>query len=182
MALPGSPPQASPEIPLPTPSGKFELRSSWYEEHGLSPLPDYLAPYPVPKGFVRLLYGRSPVHSQSQTMGYDWLNQEVAANMLWLSAAMANFYGVEDGQMVRLENQDGLKSLSLVAVMITPGIRDDCCYLAHGFGNRSPLIPAAFLRGVSDTALMSRGAVDPASGVRGMRNNFVRVLREDSHD
>ncbi len=160
-----------------TPSGKIELLSSWNQEYGLPFFPHFMPPQSVPSGFVRLLYGRSPVYTQTRTAGDPWLHHEISENVLWLSENSAASFGVKNNQRVRLENQDGIRAITTVAVKVTPGIRDDCCYLVHGFGNRSPLIRDAFLRGVSDTSLMTRGTVDTISGVRGMRDNFVRIIK-----
>jgi thiosulfate reductase/polysulfide reductase chain A len=162
---------------FPTPSGKIELHSAWLAHNGFAPLPVFEPPAQVPEGYIRLLYGRCPVHSLTRTAGFSWLNHEVPANELWLAASLAGRLGISDGEEVRLENSDGFRTLTRVKVKVTPGIREDCCYLSHGFGNRSPLIAEAYLRGVSDTALMGRGKVDAVAGSRGRRDTFVRLLR-----
>jgi thiosulfate reductase/polysulfide reductase chain A len=161
----------------PTPSGKIEFHSSWLAHNGFPPLPGYEPPAQGPDGFLRLLYGRCPAHSLTRTAGFSWLNHEIPENELWLSASVAGQLGIVDGEEVRLENMDGFRSLQRVKVKVTPGIRQDCCYMSHGFGNRSPFVREAYLRGVSDSAIMSRGKVDVVSGTRGMRDTFVRLLR-----
>lgn len=161
----------------PTPSGKIEFHSSWLAHNGLPPLPAYEPPAQAPEGYLRLLYGRCPAHSLTRTAGFTWLNHEIPENELWLAESVATQLGVVDGEEVRLENMDGFRSLKRIKVKVTPGIREDCCYMSHGFGNRSPFIREAYLRGVSDAALMSRGKVDVVSGTRGLRDNFVRLLR-----
>ncbi|MBU0681485.1 MAG: molybdopterin-dependent oxidoreductase [Proteobacteria bacterium] len=162
---------------FPTPSGKIEFHSAWLAHNGFSPVPVYEPPATAPDGFLRLLYGRCPAHSQTRTAGFTWLNHEVPENVLWLAESLAGQLGITDGEEVRLENRDGFRSLKRIKVKVTPGIREDCCYMTHGFGNRSPFIRDAYLRGVSDSALMSRGKVDVVSGTRGMRDTFVRLLR-----
>jgi len=168
-------------LTLPTPSGKIEFYSAWLAHNGFSPLPLYVAPDQAPEGYLRLLYGRCPAHSLTRTAGFTWLNHEVPENELWLAPSVAEPLGIVDGEEVRLENRDGFRSLQRLKVKVTPGIREDCCYMSHGFGNRSPFIQDAYLRGVSDSGLMSRGRVDPVSGTRGMRDSFVRLLRS-GHD
>lgn len=160
-----------------TPSGKIEFHSAWLAHNGFSPLPEYQPPVTAPDGYLRLLYGRCPVHTLTSTAGFSWLNHEIPENELWLAASVASQLGIKDGEEVRLENIDGFRSLTRIKIKVTPGIRDDCCYMSHGFGNRSPFIQDAYLRGVSDSALMSRGKVDVVSGTRGMRDTFVRLLR-----
>lgn len=160
-----------------TPSGKVELASSWLSHNGYDSLPEYAEVMPVPEGFIRLVSGRCPVHSLSRTSGNDWLNHEIGQNVLWLSDANASKFGVQQGQRVRLETADGLKSIGLVEVLVTPGIRDDCCYASHGFGNLSPLMSEGFNQGFSVNRLLSRSQKDPVSGVCGLRDIFVRLVR-----
>ena len=60
---------------------------------------------------------------------------------------------------------------------MTPGIRDDVVFLYHGYGTRNPEMTVALDRGIDDTSLITRIAVDPESGAHGMRNNFVKLLK-----
>lgn len=60
---------------------------------------------------------------------------------------------------------------------ITEGIRRDCVYLVHGFGQRSKKLRRAAGKGASDTGLMSRVKVDPLMGGTGMRVTFVRPVK-----
>ncbi len=168
---------ADKSMALPTPSGKIEFHSSWLAHNGFPPLPVYVEPAKAPDGYLRLLYGRCPAHSLTRTAGFTWLNHEIPENELWLAELVAGKLGVVDGEEVRLENIYGFRSLKRIKVKVTPGIREDCCYMSHGFGNRSPFVRDAYLRGVSDSALMTRGKVDVVSGSRGMRDTFVRLLR-----
>ena len=75
-----------------------------------------------------------------------------------------------------LENVDRARSLP-VRVKVTEGIRRDCLYLVHGFGQRSKALRRAAEKGASDTALMSRVNVDPLMGGTGLRVNFVRPVK-----
>lgn len=160
-----------------TPSGKVELSSSWLSHNGFNNLPVYTPPMEVPEGFLRLLSGRCPVHSLSRTSGLAWLNHEISENILWISEASAARLSIKDGQQVRLENNDGVRSVNLIRVKVTPGIRDDCCYASHGFGNRSPLMGEGYNRGVSVNHLLSRSSQDMVTGVRGLRDIFVRLSK-----
>lgn len=160
-----------------TPSGKVELASSWLGHNGYETLPEYAEPLPVPEGFIRLVSGRCPVHTLTRTSGNSWLNHEISENVLWLSEGSAATFGVKQGQRVRLVSPDGLKSIGLIEVLVTPGIRDDCCYASHGFGNLSPLMSEGYNKGFSVSRLLSRSRKDPVSGVCGLRDVFVRPVR-----
>ena len=160
-----------------TPSGKIEFFSKFLSADSLALVPSYEVVPEPPKGFVRLLYGRSPVHSQSATCNNKWLRHEIAENELWLNDQLAEKLFVDDGDQIFIENQDGVRSTKPIAVKITPGIRYDCVYLVHGFGVRSPLLTKGFDQGVSDSLLMTRSRRDQFSGSRGMRVNFVRFIK-----
>jgi len=163
---------------FPTASGKIELYSSTLKNAGFHPLPQY-TPHPDPPlWYLRLLDGRSPVHSFARTQNNALLNSLAAENEVWISAKVAHDLGLRDGQRVVLENQDGITSLP-VKLSVTEGIRRDCVYMVHGFGQGSRRLRRAFGRGASDTGLMTRVEVDPIMGGTGMRVNFVRVLRHD---
>ncbi|MBU0910408.1 MAG: molybdopterin-dependent oxidoreductase, partial [Proteobacteria bacterium] len=66
------------KVRFPTPSGLVEVYSPAFAEQGWAPLPEYEPTPEPPAGFVRLLYGRSPVHTLSSTMNNPWLNHEIA--------------------------------------------------------------------------------------------------------
>lgn len=160
-----------------TPSGKIELYSRQLKDAGFDPLPVYEPPDEVPKGYFRLLYGRSPIHSFARSQNNEILNAYQPENAVWVNNKMAEQMQLKDGDYVELENQDGIKS-NPIRVRITPGIRPDSVFIVHGFGQQSPLMKKAFLKGASDTFLMTRFKVDPISGGTGMRVNFVRLLKD----
>jgi len=82
--------------------------------------------------------------------------------------------GIKDGDEVYLVNQDGVKQ-GPVKVFVTPGIRDDCVYIVHGFGQRNPMMRRAYKKGISDTFLITKIKPDPIAGTTGMRVNFVKI-------
>ena len=96
---------------------------------------------------------------------------------MWINDEAAAAHGVRDGERRVLVNQDGVRSWP-IRVRVTPGIRPDCVFMAHGFGHRSRRLRKAYHKGASDTVLMSRVKVDPIMGGTGMRVNFVRFTRE----
>jgi thiosulfate reductase/polysulfide reductase chain A len=160
---------------FPTQSGKIELLSSVLQDLKIDPLPIYEPVEQPPPGFLRLIYGRSPVHSFSRTENNAWLDDLMPENQVWVNREVAAQLKVRDGQRVVLENQDGVRSAP-IAVIATPGIRRDCAYMVHGFGTRAKALTKAYGRGASDAHLMTRIAIDPIMGGTGMRVNFVRVI------
>jgi thiosulfate reductase / polysulfide reductase chain A len=159
-----------------TASGKIEFYSRTLKDLGFDPMPRYTEPGNPPAGYFRLLYGRAPVHSFARSENNAALHALMPENELWISTRSARDAGVRDGDRVVVENSDGAKSLP-IRVKVTEGIRNDCVYMAHGFGNRSRAMRKAFGRGASDTSLMTRVKVDPIMGGTGMRVNFVRLVK-----
>ncbi len=144
----------------------------------VSPLPVFEPVTLPPAGFLRLLFGRTPVYSRG-LVNNRRLRAIMPINELWLNNRLAAEMGIDDGDKLFLENQDGLRSIVPIKIKVTPGIRVDCVYMAHGFGCRSPFLRAAFNQGVSDTSLLTRSIPDPISGVRGLRVNFIRFVKDD---
>jgi thiosulfate reductase / polysulfide reductase chain A len=160
-----------------TDSGKIELYSPRLKELGADPLPRYTPVGQPPAGYLRLIYGRAPVHSFARSQNNEMLHALMPENEVWVHTTSARVLGLRDGARVRLENEDGVKSLP-VRVKVTEGIRSDCAYMVHGFGHRSKALRRAVGRGASDTELMSRVKVDPLMGGTGMRVTFVRPVTD----
>ena len=164
------------ESPFHTASGAIEFFSQDLADAGLPPLPVYEEVEQPPPGFYRLLYGRHPVHTFAKTQNTPVLNELYPENELWLNAAEATEAGLDDGDRVLLENQDGAVS-GPIRVKATQRIRPDAVFMVHGFGHDAPGLTNADGRGASDTKLQTRYRLDPISGGAGMRVNFVRVVK-----
>ena len=163
--------------PFATKSGKIELYSAELALAGHDPLPVYTPTEEPPQGYYRLLYGRHPVHTFAKTQNTPLLNELCPENELWLNANVAAEQGLQDGQYVWLENQDGARS-GPIKVKATQRIRPDAVFMAHGFGQQAPGLTRAKGKGASDTQLQTRYVLDPISGGAGMRVNFVRIVKE----
>src|SRR6266496_332730 len=159
---------------FPTQSGKIELVSSVLKDLNFDSLPKFTAFEQPPPGYMRLIYGRAPMHSFSRSENNSWLDDLMPENQIWLNAGFAAKGGIKDGQVVILENQDGVKSMP-ITVRATAGIRDDCAYMVHGFGTRAKSLTQAYKKGASDSQLITRVVVDQIMGATGMRVNFVRL-------
>jgi len=162
---------------FPTDSGKIELFSEALEEAGFPAVPTFQPVPEVPGGYARLVYGRSPVHTFNRSQNNKWLHHEIPENPLWINEECGRKMGLRSGDRVALENQDGIRSRTDTVVMLTPGIRSDTVYMAHGYGSMNPALSVARGQGIDDQSLISRLAVDPETGAHGMRNNFVRMVK-----
>ncbi len=160
-----------------TPSGKIEFFSLQLQEAGFDPVPKFNPPAEPPPGHFRLLYGRAPMHSFSRTQTNPLLSEMMDENEVWLNADIARRLGFESGQYVRLKNQDGIVS-NPIRVKATQRIRGDCVYMVHGFGHTARGLGKAYLRGASDSQLITRYEIDPLMGGSGMNVNFVTLELE----
>jgi thiosulfate reductase/polysulfide reductase chain A len=163
--------------PFHTKSKKIELFAHELDLAGLDGFPVYEEIEQPPDGYMRLLYGRHPVHTFAKTENTPVLHALYPENEVWVNEDAAAAQGVKDGDMVWLENQDGVRS-GPVAVKATQRIRKDAVYLVHGFGQNAPELSLANGKGASDTKLETRYALDPISGGAGMRVNFVQLVKE----
>jgi thiosulfate reductase/polysulfide reductase chain A len=166
---------------FPTDSGKIELYSHELESLGFDPFPTYTK-HPEPEqGFLRLNYGRAPMHTFSRTINNPNLNALKSENNLWVNPKVARILSLKTGQEVWLKNQDGVISTFSIKVRVTERVRWDSVYMVHGFGNKEKQLTRAFGKGINDTELITQVAIDPIMGGTGMRGNFVAILTENPH-
>ncbi len=147
------------------------------EDAGYPPIPTYIPVERAPEGYLRLLYGRSPVHTFNRTQNNAWLMAAVDSNPVWVNDKLAAKLGLKEGDTVSMVNQDGVKSRTTTTVKVTPGIREDSVYIYHGFGSMNPEMTLGHNKGIDDTSLITKLAVDPETGAHGMRNNFVKLVK-----
>jgi thiosulfate reductase/polysulfide reductase chain A len=160
--------------PFATHSKKIEFYSNDLALAGMAPIPVYEPVEEPPQGYFRLAYGRSPVHTFAKTQNTPTLHDIVPENEVWLNEDMAQEMGLENGQYVVMENQDGIVSTP-IKLKATQRIRPDVVFMVHGFGQNAPQLSLANGKGASDNELMTRYVLDPISGGAGMRVNFVRI-------
>ena len=158
-----------------------DLTINFYHEDladaGFPGAPTYKPVPRPPSGYMRLLYGRAPVHTFNRTMNNVWLHKAMPENPVWVNDKVAGKLGLKDGDKVSLVNQDGVKSRTTTTVKVTPGIREDAVYMYHGYGTMNPEMTVGHNAGVDDQSLITRLAVDPETGASGMRNNFVKLVK-----
>lgn len=172
-----------------TNTGKIELVSTDFQEWGYDPLPVYKAHDEAPAGYLRLIYGRLPMHTFGRTLNnpnlYDLKNEP----KLWVNPKVAKIYYLENDQEVWLQNPEGKASSFPIKVRITERIRHDSVFMPHGFGNKGRIkvdgktleMSRAYGRGISDAELLHNIKIDPETGGTGMRNSFVTILTENPH-
>ena len=98
----------------------------------------------------------------------------MSENEIWVNATVGARLGLASGDYVTLRNQDGVVS-NRVKARVTEAIRPECVYMVHGFGHTSKGLRGAYLRGASDSQLITRYATDPLMGGTGTNVNFVTI-------
>jgi thiosulfate reductase/polysulfide reductase chain A len=163
------------------PYGEMDLTVLFYneelEDNCYPGIPTYIPVERAPAGYARLLYGRSPVHTFNRTQNNAWLMAEMDTTPVWVNDKLAAKLELKEGDTVSLVNQDGVKSRTTATVKVTPGIREDSVYIYHGFGSMNPDMTVGCNKGIDDTSLITKLAVDPETGAHGMRNNFVKLVK-----
>jgi thiosulfate reductase/polysulfide reductase chain A len=162
--------------PFATASQKIEFYSTELALAGHDPMPVYEPVEEPPAGYMRLLYGRNPVHTFAKTQNTPVLHDIAPENEVWVNEDAATAQGINNGDYVWLENQDGARS-GPIKVKATQRIRPDAVFMAHGFGQNAPGLTKTHGKGASDTRLITRYKLDPISGGAGMRVNFVRMIK-----
>ena len=109
------------------------------------------------------------------------LNYLIDENKLWVNPKVSKMLDLKTGQEVWLRNQDEITSTFSIKVRVTERVRWDSVYMVHGFGHDNKKLTRAFGKGINDTQLISKVAVDPIMGGTGMRGNFVEILTENPH-
>ena len=169
------------QLTFQTEDGKIQLYSKELEAAGFDPLPQFTPPDPVPPGMFRLLSGRSSAHTFGRTANNRFLAQAYPENEVWVNAKAARslpgfeLEPVRSGDLVMLENQDGVRS-GPVRIKVTERIRGDAVFLVHGWGHTARGLRYARGRGASDSELTTRYKTDPIMGGTGMNVNFVRIV------
>jgi thiosulfate reductase/polysulfide reductase chain A len=164
-----------------TDSGKIEFYSQRLAAHGFDPMPtwhdeDVEDP---PQGYYRLLFGRAPVHTFGRTTNNRLLSEVMDENGVWVNRRVARRWGLENGDRVFLQNQDGVRSSFSAPVKVTDRIHPDAVYLVHGYGRKAKGLKQVFGKGIDDAELITRYKTDPIMGGTGMNVNFVTFLRAE---
>jgi len=160
-----------------TPTGKIELYSTLLAKKGYDPIPKFTKHEDPPAGYFRLLFGRAPMHSFSRTQTNRLLDNIMDENEVWINADVAKRYDLKSGEYIKLKNTEGIIS-NKVKVKATERIRTDCVYIVHGFGHNSSMLKGAYLKGASDSQLITKYKVDPLMGGTGTNVNFVTFETE----
>lgn len=157
-----------------TPSGKFEFYSQQMADKGLNALPDYVPTEDGPTTTYPLyvVNWKEALHTHSRTMNNRWLMEFHGENELWINVNKAQALGINDGDVVWVENQFA-KAQSKARV--TRRIHPDVVGMVHGFGHWG-LGPVAKGKGVNDSQFVP-GKAERISGMAAHKDGAVKVYK-----
>ncbi len=161
-----------------TPSGKIELISEKLGKVNLESLKPYEAPVPPEKGMFRLIYGKTPVHTQGHTTNNPLLSELMPVNTLTINTKKAKKLGIKEGDLVEVASADQ-SYRATVAAHISDYIHPEAVFTTHGFGKEIPRQTRNFLAGLSDQKLMigTLDKWDRAGGGVNLCEAFVSVKK-----
>ncbi|MFH1481625.1 MAG: molybdopterin-dependent oxidoreductase [Pseudomonadota bacterium] len=164
------------DLKFKTPSKKIEFVSTILEENHVPSFKPYESPRKPEKGFYRLAFGRSPVHTHGQTQNNPILHEIMPENTLWINVAEAKALGISNGDRVQVTSSDGTHSGTIKAY-VTEFIHPEVVFMVHGFGRKIPWQTRGYNRGLGDyrfeTGLLN--VADPAGGGLALMECFVKV-------
>ncbi len=156
-----------------TPSGKIEIFSSVLESGKFDAVPKWEEP-PQPKpGMFYLLTGKVGQHTQFGTQNNQMLDKYSDEPRLWMNTLAAELLGLKDWDMVEATSEVGSVRVQL---KVTESIRQDCVYMAPGYGHLSKGLRTAYGKGASSSELHVT-YVDPISGGQALSQTFVAVKK-----
>ncbi|HKK91279.1 MAG TPA: molybdopterin-dependent oxidoreductase [Desulfobacteraceae bacterium] len=158
-------------LPFKTPSGKIEFKSSLLEDAGFESFPAY---EPIPRrsdNKLRLVVGRSPIHTHVSTQNVPYLNELESDNCLWLNTIKAGELGIKDKDVVEVASSCGRGQ---IRAFVTDLIHPEAVFMLHGFGHTAKKAERSFNRGLSD-ALLQENQYDKIGGSPAFHETFVTV-------
>ncbi|MBU2509720.1 molybdopterin-dependent oxidoreductase [bacterium] len=166
---------SKPSMKFSTSSKKVEFYSKKLESAGYDPMPRFQKHPAPPNDYFRLLYGRVPQHTFTRTSNNAMLLEVYPENSVWVHPEIAAVLNLRDGDYTVLKNEKGVKS-NRIRVRVTKRIRQDCVYIAHGFGRSDRRLSKAFEKGADDNGLLTEYSLDPIMGSTGSQINFVTFV------
>lgn len=166
------------DLKFKTPSKKIEFVSSLLQENSLPSFLPYNRPKKPGKGYFRLVFGRSPVHTHGMTQNNPVLHEIMPVNTLWINADKARELGISNNDVVEVTSSDGSYSGTIHAY-VTEYIHPEAVYMVHGFGRKVPWQTRAYNRGLGDYRF-EKGLLnvyDPAGGGNALLDCFVKVKK-----
>ena len=148
-----------------TPSGKIELYSTVFEEHGYDPVPTWQEKRESPSDEYPyyMIISRPGMHKMSQTQNNALLAQAYPENAATMNRGEARRLGLREGQEVYVTSRAGRVKLKLELV---EGIRPDCLCIEHGFGHWSPELEIAHQKGANEGDLIPHLSIEEMVALR----------------
>lgn len=166
------------DLKFKTPSKKIEFVSSLLEKNKIPSFAPYKRPKKPKKGFYRLAFGRSPVHTHGRTINNPVLHEIMPENTLWMNAAEAKKLGISNNDLVEVTSSDRSHS-GTIRAYVTEFIHPEVVFMVHGFGRKVPWQTRGYNKGLGDyrfeTGLLN--VFDPVGGANALLECYVKVKK-----
>ncbi|MCP3875840.1 MAG: molybdopterin-dependent oxidoreductase [Desulfobacteraceae bacterium] len=158
-------------LPFKTPSGKIEFKSSLLEDAGFESFPKYEEIPQRDDDKIRLVVGRSAIHTHVSTQNVPYLNELESENVLWINTVIANKLGIKDKAIVEVSSSCGKGQIK---AYVTDLIHPEAVFMLHGYGHEASRAKRSFNKGLSD-ALIQENKTDKVGGSPAYHETFVTV-------
>lgn len=160
-----------------TPTGKIQFTSEACAAAGYSATPTWVAPATAAEeGKFRLVGGKQPIHSHTQTANIPELmniTEEYDLTRIWMNAEDAAALGIEDGDTVLMENdQASGKTRVKVTQRIMPGV----IFMPSHYGCTSPELKTAYGKGLRMADFVPF-AIEPGYGSAMSQETLVEIAK-----
>lgn len=158
-------------IKFKTGSGAIEFKSSLLEDAGFESFPTYEPVPEPPDGKLRLVVGRTALHTHISTQNNPYLNEIISENVLWMNNEKASELGIKDGETVEVSSSVGSGKIK---AKVTDLIHPEAVFMLHGFGHMAKSATRSYNKGLSD-AVLQENLTDKIGGSPALHDTFVAV-------
>lgn len=168
-------------------TGKIEFSVGAFKLHGRLGVPTWIPPLVSPKkdDEFRLIHGKQPWHSHSQTNNTPYLlamTKSYNGTWLWMNRQRAEKLGIRNGEKVSVESRieySGQPPRSVVRtlqVKVTDMLHPECVWIPSAHGCFSPLMTYGYRNGANYNDF-APSRVEPLSGGCMVQEVVVRVRK-----
>lgn len=160
-----------------TPSGKVELASGTFAEHGFSKVPIWESPLIEPSsGEFRIIHGHQAYLTHSQTINNPYLvsiAKDYHGEAIWINSKKARELGIADGSDV-IVSAKGYENK--VRCKVTERIHPEAIFVPAGYGSFASKLERGFELGISMNDFVPHASED-ISGHAMMQEAVVSIRK-----
>ena len=168
-------------------TGKIEFTIGAFKLHGRSGVPTWIPPLVSPKGAdeFRLIHGKQPWHSHSQTNNSPYLlemTKSYKGTWMWMNRSRAEKLGLKNGDTVTVEStieypgQTTRTAKKQLQLKVTDMLYPECVWIPSAHGCFSPKMTYGYNNGANYNDF-APSRVEPLSGGCMVQEVIVKVRK-----